>query len=276
MFMASVYSRIMQMETKSSSPLLQRIGRLFRAKQFLVFYAIGLYVVTYVPPLLTGWLRDHRPLGELLDEGEAVFADLWSAPGLAIAVVVVAYLALSAWFWAGYLRSLTGDLTWRPASGRQFGRLLGLTIVYELLAGGLSFALDAIGFRDAEPGTRDALLGELTFVAYLVLWTLLLYVAYAIVVSDVSLWVGFRRSLSTLRANLLISVLMVLTPVVVGMLSASLTGDLDGGAARLLPTMVIDVVVWGVVGFVADVVLVSVYVDTLERPAPHRRTDDAR
>jgi hypothetical protein len=264
-------------ETNGSSTLLPRIGRLLHAKQFLVFYAIGLFVLSYVPPLVTGWLREERPLGDLLDDQDPVFADLWSTRGVAVAAVVVTYLGLTAWFRAGYLRSLTGGLNWRPATGRQFRRLLGLTIIYELLLWGFSFAAGSLGLDDPDldTSTRTAVLAQLALVVSLGASLVLLYVDFAIVVSDTSLWTSFRRSLATVRANLLISALIALLPVVVGLMTSSLTSGSGLSGPRLIPTIVAEVVVWGTVVFVAEVVLLCVYVDTLERPGIRGKDDDA-
>jgi hypothetical protein len=206
-----------------------------------------------------------------------VFADLWSTRGIVIAVVVVTYLGLTAWFRAGYLRSLTGGLSWRPATVRQFRRLLALTIIYELLLWGFSFAAGSLGLDDPDldTSTRAAVLAQLALVVSLGVSLVLLYVDFAIVVSDTSLWTSLRRSLSTVRANLLISVLITLLPVVVGLMTSSLTSGSGLSGPRLLPAIVAEVVIWGTIVFVAEVVLLCVYVDTLERPGSQRRDADA-
>ena len=173
-------------------------------------------------------------------------------------MIVVAYLALNAWFRAGYLRSLIGHLHWGPADGRQFRRLLGLTLFYELISWGFSFAFVTLGFDgpDADPGDRAAMLAQVVIVASLIVSLLLLYVDYAIVVSGTSLWHSFRRSLATVRDNRLISVLVTIVPAVFVLLSTTLTDGLAGSALQVLPTVVIVVVAWGALAFVIDVVLV--------------------
>jgi hypothetical protein len=72
-------------------------------------------------------------------------------------------------------------------------------------------------------------------------------------------------SLRTFAANAFISLLVMFTLFEVLLLVWQfLPGD-SGSAAALLPTVLIHVLVWGSVSFVADVVLLSVYIDSIER-----------
>jgi hypothetical protein len=260
------------MEMNGSPALLQRIGRLLRAKQFLVFYAIGLAALWDIPLLLSGWLREHRPLIDLWREQNSLLGDLVASPGLATAGVTLAFAALFAWFTAGYLRSLVGRLRWGPSGGRQYRRMLGYTLIYVLVSWGLSATAVALGFNDPDttPGAGAQIVAELL---QLIVNLALLYVGYVIVISDVSVWRSLRVSLATVRRNMLISVLILLLPGVVMPFVWAPVAGLEGGAARVSPSIVLVVVVSGVLSFVSDVVLVCVYVDTLER-RPGEVTDD--
>ena len=93
----------------------------------------------------------------------------------------------------------------------------------------------------------------------------LLYAGYAIVTSNVGLVRAVVASLRTFAANAFISLLVLFTLFEVALvLWQFLPGD-SGSAAALLPTVLIHVLVWGSVSFVADVVLLSVYIDSIER-----------
>ena len=50
------------MQMNARPALISRIGRLLRAKESLVFYAIGLGMLDFAAPLATGWLFRHRSL----------------------------------------------------------------------------------------------------------------------------------------------------------------------------------------------------------------------
>ena len=87
----SVYSPAMQMNAPPA--LLQRIGRLLRAKESLVFYAIGLGLLDFAAPLATGWLFRHRSLATLLRTDNSVAGDAVAGHAAAVVAVAVAYLA---------------------------------------------------------------------------------------------------------------------------------------------------------------------------------------
>jgi hypothetical protein len=260
------------MQTNGSPTLLQRIGRLLRAKQFLVFYAIGLFALLYVPPLATGWLRDHRPLDVLVRDSDALLADLWARHSLLMALIIALAIVLQTWFRAGYLRSLLGRLHWGPVDGRQFRRLLGLMVTLELIAWGTSAAAVALGLSsdDVTLDTRTQLLVLGLILVQLLVAVALLYADYAIVVSSVTLLQSLRRSLDTVRANRLVSLLAVgLSLIIFDMTTSALSG-IQGAGAAILPSIVILIVVRGALSFVLDVVLIAVYIDTIERRGTQR------
>ena len=99
------------MQMYAPPALLQRIGRLLRAKESLVFYAIGLGLLDFAAPLATGWLFAHRSLATLMHTDNSVAGDAVAGHTLAVIAVALAYLLLSAFFTAGYLRSLLGACT---------------------------------------------------------------------------------------------------------------------------------------------------------------------
>jgi len=270
MFVPSVYSAIMQMN--DSPALLRRIGRLLHAKQFLVFYAIGLTALSLTVQLVAGRLRDPRGLDELLLHTRPPFHDLAAARSVAVAAVVVVYLALMAWFTAGYLRSLLGRLHWGPFDGRQFGRVLGLVVIYGLIDWGFSAAYVALGADDPDAALSDRAVTylQLGYIAEVAVDLVLLYAFYAVIVSEASLLGSLRRSLTTVRDNWLISVLMAGVPLATGMILSPLVFWADSKDMAVQPTIVALVLIWGCVSFLADVVLITVYVDTIERKRPGR------
>ena len=270
MFVPSVYSAIMQMN--DSPALLRRIGRLLHAKQFLVFYAIGLTALSLTVQLVAGRLRDPRGLDELLLHTRPPFHDLAAARSVAVAAVVVVYLALMAWFTAGYLRSLLGRLHWGPFDGRQFGRVLGLVVIYGLIDWGFSAAYVALGADEPDAALSDRAVTylQLGYIAEVAVDLVLLYAFYAVIVSEASLLGSLRRSLTTVRDNWLISVLMAGVPLATGMILSPLVFWADSKDMAVQPTIVALVLIWGCVSFLADVVLITVYVDTIERKRPGR------
>jgi len=149
MLPVSVYSPAMQ--TNARPALLQRIGRLLRAKEFLVFFAIGLGVLDFGAPLATGWLFRHRSLATLLHTNNSVAGDAVAGGGWGVIAVAVAYLLVSAFFTAGYLRSLLGRLHWGPRDARQFSRLFALLA----LVAALPFLIDANKFRSGYLSGED-------------------------------------------------------------------------------------------------------------------------
>ncbi len=252
----SVYSSAMQVNAPPA--LLQRIGRLLRAKESLVFYAIGLALLDFAAPLATGWLFRHRALATLLGTGNTVAGDAVAGHGAAVVAVAVAYLVVSAFLTAGYLRSLLGRLHWGPCDGRQFVRLFALLV----LIAGVSWGLAAL---QGLVSGGNATLALFVVVVQMIVNVPLLYAEYATVVSNVGPGRAIWRSLRAFAANPLVSLLVLYCLFLVSfVLWQFLPGD-KGAALSLAPTMLIHVLVWGCVSFLADVVLLSVYIDTIER-----------
>ncbi len=249
------------MQMNARPALLQRIGRLLRAKEFLVFYAIGLGLLDFAAPPATGWLFAHRSLATLLGTDNSVIGDAVAGHAVTVIAVALTYLVLSAFFTAGYLRSLLGRLHWGPRDARQFSRLLAFVTLSAALSWGLRAAASA-----ASPHLGDTTTDLVVVFALQTIVSIpLLYAGYAIVTSNVGLVRAIVASLRTFAANAFISLLVLFTLFEVALvLWQFLPGD-SGGAAALLPTVLIHVLVWGSVSFVADVVLLSVYIDSIER-----------
>jgi hypothetical protein len=246
------------MQMNARPALLQRTGRLLRAKETLVFYAIALGALDFCAPLATGWLFRHRSLATLLGAQNTVVGDAASGRGAAVVGVAVAYLALSAFFTAGYLRSLLGSFHLGPRDGRQFGRLLALFALVAAVSWGLA------ALWQAATGLGQAELSVM-FVVQLVLDVPLLYAEYAIVASNVSVWRSLVRSSQTFAANAALSVFVLIVLFASSLVLWQLLPGTSGSALDLTPTVLIHVLVWGSLDFLADVVLLSVYIDSIER-----------
>jgi len=252
---ASVYSAAMQMNARPALP--QRIVGLLRAKEFLVFYAIGLATLDLCVPLATGWLRAHQSLSDLAQANNSVLGDAVAGHGPAVVALGVGYLLVSAWFTAGYLRSLLGKLHWGPRDGLQYRRMLAYAVVIGLA----DWAL-AAGFSAA---TDNAAAVQAMYVALFAINIPLLFVDYAIVASNVGLVRALGRSLRTFAASLPVSLLVLLFLVWVSVALDRLAPIQTEAASRVLIALLIHTLVWGSVGFLADVVLLCVYIDTVER-----------
>jgi hypothetical protein len=246
------------MQMNARPALLPRIGRLLRAKESLVFFAIVLALLDFAAPLGTGWLFRHRALATLLGTQNTVVGDAAAGRRAAVIGVAVAYLVVSTFFTAGYLRSLLGSFHWGPRDGRQFGRLLGLTVLVQAIRWGLAaLAVAARGLGQVEV--------PLLYVVQLAVYVPLLYADYAIVASNVGVWQALVRSAQTFVANAFWSVFVLLVVFEVSyVLWLALPGT-SGSALALSPTVLIHVLVAGCINFLSDVVLLSVYIDSIER-----------
>ena len=258
MLPGSVYSPAMQMNARPA--LLQRIGRLLRAKEFLVFYAIGLGLLDFGAPLATGWLFRHRSLATLLHTNNSVAGDAAAGRGVAVIAVAAAYLIVSAFFTAGYLRSLLGRLHWGPRDLRQFARLFALLALIAAISWGIGALEDAASDRFGGAG-----LLLFVFAVQTIVYVPLLYAEYAIVASNVGVTRALVRSVRTFTANAFVSLLVLFSLFEVSLVLWQLAPGESGRALALGPTVLIHVLVWGSVSFLADVVLLSVYIDSIER-----------
>jgi hypothetical protein len=246
------------------------VTAVLHAKQYLVFFAIGLYTLDLAVPIGSAWLYRHEPFAELLSNTRGPLADAVAARSALIAAVFVVYLLAGAWLRAGYIRSLVGHFHLRPADRRQFLRLLALQLALEvvgaLAAGAIVFAGD------------NALAANAVVLAMLAFYFVVLYSDYIIVIADVGPLRAVALSWRTVRAAPAASALVLLA---VNLLGAGAAGLLDesvtGSLARAAPMMLVQCVVMGGVVFVADVVLVVLYLNAAEsgrlKPRPRSAGD---
>jgi len=235
----------------------QRVTAVLHAKQYLVFFAIGLYALDFAVPIASAWLYRHEPLAELLRNTRGPLADAVAAPSAVIATFFVVYLLVGAWLRAGYIRSLVGPFHLRPADRRQFLRLLALELALEVVG--------ALGAGAIVLAGDDLLLANAVVLGLLAFYFVVLYADYIIVIADVGPLRAVDLSWRTLRATPVLSALILLT---VTLLGSAATGLLDenvtGSLARATPMMLVQCVIMGGVVFVADVVLVVLYLNAAE------------
>ena len=237
--------------------LAQRVNAVLHAKQYLVFFAIGLYALDFGVPLFSAWLYRHEPLAELLRNTSGPLAYAVAAHSAVIAAIFVVYLLAGMWLRAGYIRSLVGHFHLRPADPRQFLRLLVLGLALEavgaLTAGAIVLAGDDLQLASA------AVLGQLA------IYFVVLYADYIIVIADVGPLRAVALSWRTVRATLVPSGLVfvagtLLVYAATGLLDQNVTGSL----ALAAPMMLVQCVVMGGVVFVVDVVLVTLYLNAVK------------
>jgi len=242
------------------NPLLSRIIAVLRAKQFVVFFGIGLYTLDVVVPLVTGWLAAHQPLADLVDATDTPLSHFGQRPGVPIAVLIVAYLATSAWLRCGYIRSIVGRFHAGPTDGRQFGSMLLLQTALLCVGAALNVAAERIG---PDSSAIFALLPVIVLVGLVAL-----YADYAIVISGAGFVAAWRDSWLTVRANLMPSLLVMLfLGTLTGAVTSGILESAQGSWDAVMPTLILAVVIAGSLTFIGDVILVMVYVTSIERGA---------
>jgi hypothetical protein len=230
----------------------QRISLTLRAKQYLVFFAILLFTIDFAVPPAALWVHDHRPLADLLSEAPPLFAGLFSAPGVTLALLVLADLLVVSWLRCAYIRSIVGTFHLRPQDGSQFLSMVGLEIITEGVRWAGWAGYDAVGSSQS--------LASVVYVA-------LLCADYAIVISGLDPFAAVRRSWTAATQNAFVSLVVLLGVTMVSSLLAALVGTASGGFSALLPPAVVQVLTMGTVTFVADVSLIVTYIDSIERGA---------
>ena len=235
----------------------QRVNAVLHAKQYLVFFAIGLYALDFAVPIASAWLHRGEPLTELLRNTWGPLADAVATHSLLIAAFFIVYLLTATWLRAGYIRSLVGPFHMRPADRRQFLRLLVLELALEVVG---ALAAGALVLAGADPLIVDAVV-----LGLLAIYFVVLYADYIIVIADVGPLRAAALSWRTVRAALVPSVLILLTVTLLGdSASGILNENVTVSLARALPMMVVQCVIMGGVVFVADVALVVLYLDAAE------------
>jgi hypothetical protein len=251
---AGIYSGAMD---ATGPTLLRRALAVLQAKQYLLFYAIPLYALSAVVPLLLSWMHAEGSPDDVLGRPASAVYDVAAAPGLLAIAVVLVYLAVYTWFRAGFIRSIVGRFHLRPQSGGQFFSLLGVYATVEIVFGLGAWALVAT----TDAGAVVGLIGVVLLVAGVVL----MYADYASVITGLDPVRAIVRSWACVRANLAISVMVALTVYLVAALAGTLLSlATDEGWLQAVPLLVIYVLVMGVVTFAADVVMVVTYVHAVE------------
>jgi hypothetical protein len=254
--------------TKTTLP--QRVTAVLHAKQYLVFFAIGLYTLDLAVPLASAWLYRHEPFADLLRNTWGPLADAVAARSVLIAAFFVVYLLVGTWLRAGYIRSLVGPFHLRPADRRQFLRLLVLELALEVVGALAAGAIVLAG--------DDLLVANAVVLGLLAFYFVVLYTDYIIVIADVGPLRAVALSWRTVRAALIPSVVVLLAVTLLGNAATVLLDEnVTGSLARALPMLLVQCVLMGGVVFVADVVLVTLYLSAVEKgllkPAPRSAGD---
>ncbi len=237
--------------------LVQRVTAVLRAREYVVFFSIGLFALDVGVPVFSAWLHRGGPFSELMYNTWGPLADSVAARSVVIGSVWVVYVVALTWLRAGYIRSLVGPVHFRPAGGRQFANLLGFQVFLEVVS--------ALGVWGLVAAGEDALAANLVVFGQLVIYFVVLYADYIIVLGGVGPLRGVLLSWRMVRLNLLLSAGLLLFVTLVGQLSAGLLGEnVISGLTRALPMLLVQCVLMGAVVFVADVVLVVLYRDAVE------------
>ena len=248
----------------------QRVTAVLHAKQYLVFFAIGLYALDFAVPVVSAWLYRHEPLAELLRNTWGPLADAVAARSAVIAALFVGYLLAGTWLRAGYIRSLVGPFHLRPADRRQFLRLLVLELALEVVGALAAAAIVLAG--------DDLLLANAVVLGLLAVYFAVLYADYIIVIADVGPLRAIALSVRTVQATVVPSAVILVVVTLLGNAAAGLLDEnVTGSLAQALPMMLVQCVIMGGVVFVADVVLVVLYINAAEtgrlKPRPRSAGD---
>jgi hypothetical protein len=163
-----------------------------------------------------------------------------------------------------------GPFRLRPADRRQFLRLLALQLALEVVGALAAGALVLSG--------DNALVANAVVLGLLAFYFVVLYADYIIVITDVGPLRAVALSLRTVRATLVPSALILLAVTLLGSAAAGLIDEkVTGSLARAMPMMLVQCVIMGGVVFVADVVLVVLYLNAAEtgrlKPRPRGAGD---
>lgn len=256
-----VYSATMN---QTGHTLTQRVVALLRARQFLVYYAIVLNAVRSGALLLGTWLATHEPLEKLVLGPREPLASAVAAPGVWTIGLFALSLIATVWLRAGYVRSLAGAFSLRPRDALQFVRLLALLVLVAVASAGANWAYG----RAAEGSTTVNLIAAGLGILLGILNVALLYADYVVVLGDRGPAAAIKLSARIAFGALMPSVLVVF---VLSMFLQPLlflpAASLTQGLALTLPMLVVQTLVVGSVLFVADIVLLAVFLDAVEQEA---------
>jgi hypothetical protein len=241
----------------------QRVTAILHARQYVVFFAIGLYALDFAVPIATAWLYRREPLAELLSN-RGPLADAVEARSPLIATVFILYLLAGTWLRAGYIRSLVGPFHLRPADRRQFMSLLVLELALEVVG---ALAVGALVLAGSQPLLVDA-----TALGLFAVYFVVIYADYIIVIAHVGPLSAVVLSWRTVRTAPIPSAVVLLTVTLLSYAAAGLLNeDVTRSLALALPMMLVQCVVMGGVVFAADVVLIVLYLNAVESGTLHLR-----
>jgi hypothetical protein len=265
MITASVYSAPMEM---NGATLPRRVTRLMRAKLHLVLFAIALAALDLAAPLLASWALTRRSAEEILDSDPSLLGALGGGGSgariVAAAVVVFSAIALTACLRAGYIRSLVGRFHLTPTDGGQFRAMTDLVLVASVV-GWVTTATARYALDHLATEVQQQALVVLAEVVTILTILVLLYVDYVIVVSGLGFLAAVRRSWLTVEANWFLSVVVTVASVLATGLVLTLTTLGPQSLGARVPLLAVEVLALGLIGFVVDVVLIVVYIDSMER-----------
>lgn len=238
--------------------LFQRVAAILRARQYFAFMAILIYALDLVVPLVAAWMYGRDSLVDVINNARGALVDAVAAPSLAIAGLFVVYVVVMTWLRSGYLRSLVGDVHFAPRDARQYLRLLGLEVILECISAVTTGVV-------VLTGSQAAVVIAVVFVR-LVVYFALLYSDYIIIIADVGPLRAMAMSWRTVRAAFLPSAAILLVATLLGDATAGLfTESVTVSLASAMPMMVVQCAVMGTVSFFADVILIAIYLDVVER-----------
>ncbi len=242
--------------------LTQRVTAVLRARQYVVFYAIGLYAFGFAVTLTSAWLYRHRPIGELLDDARSPLIDAVAGRSASIMLLFLAYIAVSTWLRAGYIRSLNGDFHLRPRDAGQFLRLLALNAVLAVV-----YAIgSAVMVWGSQAATAGNVAAALAAAVLMVISLAALYADYIVVLAGLGPLAAVVRSTRVLATAFGGSVIVLLVVTLLGNPNGALLSSVaQASLPRAMPIMVVWTVALGGVLFVADVVLLVFYLGSPAR-----------
>jgi hypothetical protein len=246
--------------------LLATMWRLALARQQLLLVAVAMVLLdASALSAVIGALGRTGAFGEyaraVYDESRTLADAFGRATGGngACAAAVLLYVAARpwplAWLRASYIRGLAGKGGLPRPSRRS---VVWLVLLDVLIGTPLSFVIGGLEKADLASLGAPILLIALVFT---------LYADYAIVVDELSLWQALRSSLHVLKRRPTASLGATAVWLVLSFaLAAALGPTFDDGATPLALTALL--VLTGVLGFVLDVCLLTLYRATPPPPAP--------
>lgn len=238
----------------------QRVIALLQARQFVVFFSIVLTAFSLVTDLFTTWWASRQPLAKVYFGMRDPELNALLAPGTVTIAIALFMLPAMAFLRAAYLRSLAGDFALWPQSLRQFGRLLVLQAILTIVFAG--------GGALVEPAMNVAhiggALGFLVTMAISVAVVLLAYSDYAIVLGDAGPFAAIAASARIAVREIFATILVVIAVQAIAWAPFITTATLERGLLNSLPLLIVRTVILGSVTFIADILLLTIFLDVVE------------